>query len=250
MECSASVQFRRGADQQIRERQFATEFVDFVEIVIERGGRLQAQRFAQDLGGDEGVAVTVAADPRADAEKWRQRPVFFGIAGVQLLRNLDIEARKFGEEGFLEEADAILDLVQHLESYRTQHARLPQGQDGIGEPETVLGIFFRRHAQALALVEQVGKVAVVADQTLALNLGRMRGEDRGDDGVGEEVDDGLGRNIAVGKLVEGMNEAAFARWRTRQIVGAPAPDMVLVLGDVGQLQEIAEGADDGLRRVA
>ena len=47
-----------------------------------------------------------------------------------------------------------------------------------------------------------------------------------------------------------MDKAAFARRRTGQIVGAPAPDMVLVLGDVGQLQEIAEGADDGLRRVA
>ncbi len=54
----------------------------------------------------------------------------------------------------------------------------------------------------------------------------------------------------VGKLVEGVNQTAFARWRTGQIVGATAPDMVLVLGDVGQLQEIAEGANDGLRRVA
>ncbi len=97
------VQFRRGGDQQVGQRQLAAEFVDFVEIVIERGRRLQAQGLAQDFGGDEGVAVAVAADPGADPEKRRQRPVFVGIALVQLLRDLDIEARQFGEEGFVED---------------------------------------------------------------------------------------------------------------------------------------------------
>ena len=33
-------------------------------------------------------------------------------------------------------------------------------------------------------------------------------------------------------------------------MGATATDVVLVLGDVGQLQEVAEGADYGLSRVA
>jgi hypothetical protein len=52
---------------------------------------LQAQGFAQDLGGDEGVAVAVAADPAADAEEGRQRPDFLRVALLQLLRGLDIE---------------------------------------------------------------------------------------------------------------------------------------------------------------
>jgi hypothetical protein len=47
-----------------------------------------------------------------------------------------------------------------------------------------------------------------------------------------------------------MDQAAFARRRAGQVVGAAAADVVLVLGDVGQLQEVAEGADDDLRRVA
>ena len=33
-------------------------------------------------------------------------------------------------------------------------------------------------------------------------------------------------------------------------MGTAAADVVFVLGDVGQLQEIGKGADDGLRRIA
>ncbi len=244
------IQFRCGPDQQAGERQLATEFVNFIEIVIERGRRLQAQRFAQDIRGDEGVAVAVAANPGADAEERRQCPGPRGITGVQLPRDLDIEARKFAEEGFLEVGNTIFDLVQHLEAHRAQHARLPQGEDGVGETAVVLHLLLGCHSQALALVEQVGEVAVVADQALALNLGRVRGEDRRDERVHEEVGDGLGCDFALGQAVEGMDEAAFARRRTGQIVRPAAPDVVLVLGDVGQLQEVAESTDDDLCRAA
>ena len=44
-----------------------------------------------------------------------------------------------------------------------------------------------------------------------------------------------------------MGQAAFARWRVGQVVGAPAAQVVLVLGNVGQLQEVAEGAHHHLR---
>ena len=243
-------QFRRDLDQQVGERQFAAQFVDFGEIVVERGGRLQAQRFAQDLGGDEGVAVAVAADPAADAKEGRQRPGFFRVALVQLLRDLDVEARQLGEEGFLEVGDAVLDLVEHLEAHRAQHPRLPQGQDGVGQRQVVVGRFIRRHPQAFALVEQAGNVAVIADQALALDFGRVGGEHRGDQGVGEEIGDGIRRDGCGSQRIEGKNQAAFARRRAGQVVSAAPADVVLVLGDVGQLQEVAEGADDGLGGVA
>jgi hypothetical protein len=110
--------------------------------------------------------------------------------------------------------------------------------------QVVLGFLFRRHLQALALIEQAGEIAVVADQALALDFGRVRGEHRGDERVGEEVGDGLGPDLVLGQAVEGMDETAFARRRAGQIVGAAAADVVLVLGDVGQLQEVAEGADN------
>jgi len=67
-------------DQQVGQRQFDAQGVHFGEVEIERRARLQAQPFAQDLGGDEGVAVAVAADPAADAEEVRQLPVLLGEA--------------------------------------------------------------------------------------------------------------------------------------------------------------------------
>ena len=57
-------QFRRDFDQQIGERQFATQLMDVFEVVIERCRRLQAQGFAQDFGGNKRIAVTVAAAAR------------------------------------------------------------------------------------------------------------------------------------------------------------------------------------------
>ena len=220
-------------DQQVGERQLAAQFVDFVEIVLQRRRRLQAQGFGEDFGSDEGIAVAVAADPGADAEEGRQCPDLFRVALLQLLRRLDVEARQFGEEGFLEIGNPVLDLVDHLQPHRAQHPRLPQGQDRIGQRQVVLGFLFRRQLHPLAAVEQAFEFAVVADQALALHLGRVRGEHRGDQRMREEVGNRLGRDFCGRQGIEGKNQAAFARRRTGQIVGATATDVVLVLGDVG-----------------
>ena len=64
-------QVRCHLHQQVGERQFAAQLMDLGQIMVECGGRLQAQRLAEDFGGDEGVAVTVAANPAADAEEGR-----------------------------------------------------------------------------------------------------------------------------------------------------------------------------------
>ena len=45
------------------ERQFAAERVQFIEVITERPGALQPHRIHQHVGGDEGIAVAVAADP-------------------------------------------------------------------------------------------------------------------------------------------------------------------------------------------
>ena len=47
-----------------------------------------------------------------------------------------------------------------------------------------------------------------------------------------------------------MHQAAFARLRTGQVVGAAAADVMLVFGDVGQMQEVGKGPDHGDHRLA
>ena len=242
-------QFGGDLDQQVGERQFAPQFMHFGLVVAEGGGRLQAQGFAQDIGGDEGVAVTVAADPGAHAKEGGQGPDFFRVALLQLLGGLDVEARQFGEEGFVEVGNTVLDLVDDLQPHRAQHARLPQGEDRGAQRPVVLGLLFRRHLQAFALFKQAGDVAVVADQALALHLGRVCGEYGGDQGMGEEIGDGVRRDLGGRQRIQRKNQAALARRRARQVMGATPADVVLVLGDIGQLQEVGKCADDSLRRI-
>ncbi len=56
-------QFVADVVQQRGRRQVGVEDVYLGQVVIERLGRLHAQRRAQHVGGDEGVAIAVAADP-------------------------------------------------------------------------------------------------------------------------------------------------------------------------------------------
>src|SRR5690348_12694888 len=61
-------ELRGCADQQCVQRQFAAELVQIVEIETERPITLKLYRLPQDLGGDERIAVAVAADPAAHPE--------------------------------------------------------------------------------------------------------------------------------------------------------------------------------------
>jgi hypothetical protein len=70
------------------------------------------------------------------------------------------------------------------------------------------------------------------------------GEHRADQGIGEEAVEPVGADTSLLRTVEGMRQAAFARWRAGQVVRAGAADVVQVLGDVGEVREVAEGADD------
>ena len=54
----------------------------------------------------------------------------------------------------------------------------------------------------------------------------------------------VGGDAGLLRPAEGMRQGAFARWRAGQVVRAGAADMVQVLGDVGEVREVAEGADD------
>ena len=69
--CRQRFQFRRNGGQQLRQGQFAAEGVQLAKIELQCSRRLQAHPGAQNVGGDERVAVAVAADPAADAEEGR-----------------------------------------------------------------------------------------------------------------------------------------------------------------------------------
>ncbi len=56
-------------DQPAVERQLGAEQAQFLEVEAEGAAALHDKGAAQHVGGDEGIAVAVAANPAADAQK-------------------------------------------------------------------------------------------------------------------------------------------------------------------------------------
>ena len=88
---------------------------------------------------------------------------------------------------------------------------------------------------------------------LRLHLGRVGGEHRADQRAVEERAERLGRDVRLADVMADVMEGVGERARTRRGAGrhmrAVAADVVLVLGDVGEMREIAEGPHDRERLV-
>ncbi len=106
----------------------------------------------------------------------------------------------------------------------------------------MLGLFLGRELGAVALVEQARDFPLAIEDALALHFGRVRGQHRPHLGSGEKP--GELRRTDAGFLGTGQRQrqAAFARRGPGAGMGAAAADVVLVLGDVGQVREVTEGA--------
>ena len=77
-----AVELGRRRDQPVRHRQRSAELVEAAEMELVGGDRLPSHSGAQHVGGDEWIAVTVAADPRAHTDHPagvdRQAPALVG----------------------------------------------------------------------------------------------------------------------------------------------------------------------------
>jgi hypothetical protein len=143
-------------------------------------------------------------------------------------------------------AERVLDLVGHAELGGAQHARLPQLRDARADQRLVLGAL-ALGAQLVARADQLGDGALGAEDALALHLGRVGGQHRADVGVAQRLRDLAGADVGSGQALEAHRQRAFLQVALALVVLAPA-HVVAILGDVGQVREVAEGADhaDGL----
>jgi hypothetical protein len=163
---------------------------------------------------------------------------------------VNVQARQFGEEGVVVVADAVADFVDHRQPGRAQHARAPQPEHGAAQREVVLLRLIGRELQAVTLVEQAGDFVLALQDALTRHLGRMRREHRRDQGRREKCVQFVGCDPGLLKPVQCPLQAAVARRRVRSRVRPAATEVVLVFGNVRQMQEVAEGTDDGSHRVA
>ena len=202
----------------------------------------------QRLRGHIGIAVAVATNPLAHAQKAGNR-----LAGQGLFQ-LGIEFGNLAQKGGFVIAQCVFDLVGHGQFGKAQQTRLPQlhhaGTDLLfvgGQlfgAERVLGGVHSCSAglDGVALGQQVGNVALGVQNAFALNFGRVGGEHGRDEAGGQHVRDAFGCDARPAQALQRHVDAAFLGVACPLVDGTTA-DVVAVFGQVGQMAEVGEGAD-------
>jgi hypothetical protein len=186
-------------------------------------------------------AVTFAADPVAHAEERRH-----GLARQRLLDRA-VHLRDLAQEGRVVVRDRVLDLVGHRQLGVAQHARLPQLRDAGAHQRGVL-VEGALGDQVAALGQQFGDGALGVEDALALHLGRVGREHRRDEGLVQHGGDVAGAVVGRVQALERHRQRSVLQVAFALVVRAPA-HVLAILGDVGQVREIAEGADHAHRLV-
>ena len=237
------------------QRQFSAQVVHLGQVMAQRHVRLSAQCVLQRLRSDVGVAVAVAANPLAHAQK--------AVHGVlaQFGFQVRIDLRDLAQESRFVIRQRVLDLIGHGELAVAQQARLPQlrhagtqqgfvgGQFARGERVLGAVVKLRAHLDVIAHGQQLGDVALGVQNALALNFGGVGGEHGCHVAAGQRLRNRLGRNAGPAQARQGHFNAAFLRIARTFMHGAAA-DVVAVFRQVGQVTEIGEGADHAHRLVA
>ena len=234
---------RRELHQQPGDRQLRTQRMHLAEVVVEGDLGLAPEGMLEHLGGDEGIAVAVAADPAADGEH-RGESGHLPLARQPRQRVLDVavQARHGIDEGVVEVRERVLDLVLHAQLHGPQHARLPERGDDAAQLALGALAFLVEEVGLVALREPAGYGELQVQGAAPLHFRRVRGEH------GSHAD-ALERGRALGARRaprEGVREQAAQGRGQRRGSGAAilpvAADVVAVLGDVGEHREVAERA--------
>ena len=229
-------QRRRRLHQALRHGEFRAHRVHLFQVVRESGARLPFHRFAQHLGGDERIAVAVAADPGTHPQQHRQG------APAKLRFHFLVQTRYLDQERQAVERQRILDFIDDAQPGEPDHRRLPEGQDARLQPRFDARAHGGAQARVFELRQGGGDAAFAVEDALALDFGRMRGEHRHDQRAREPgVQLGLAR-AAGAHARQRIGETARLGRRALAFALQHQPVGLAVFGDVQQMQEVAEGA--------
>ena len=239
------IQFLRNADDARTERQLAAELVQLVEIEAQGAAAVQASGLAQRVGGDKRIAVAIAADPAPQSEEAGDLlRRCFRIQLLQLVLQRAIEARHLAQKGVVVVAEAVGDLVENRQLGAAQEARLPQGRHGTAQLRFDLRRLLVGQPHAIALLEQRRDRYFECHDALAPHLRRVRGQHRADEGGVEEAAQIRHADPGFRRAGQSVGHRAGPRRGTGQRMRAGSPDMMLVLGDIGQVREIGAGTNE------
>ena len=138
--------------------------VEAALVEAQGGGLVLAQGFLGDGHGDERVAVTVAADPRAEAEEGRELERLAGVRLGQGVFDAAVEQGREVEEDVVEEVEAVADLVE-------DGGLAQAGFVGLPERDDLLAHGFER--VALLLGGELAEVEAARTVAMRRSLARM-----------------------------------------------------------------------------
>ena len=224
--------------------------MQFVEVIAERPGALQPHRIVEHFGGDEGIAVPIAANPRADPQEGGDR-LLSRLAAHRVEPVLDqaVEARQLTEKRMVIVGEAVQHLVDDLELGLAQEIGAPEDEDRASQL-LLIGGELSWIDGAVALVEQIGDLQFAQPRALPPDFGRMGGEHRAHQRVIEELGERFRLDAHLAGALKRIRERTGAGRGAGDRMGAVATDVMLIFGDVGEMREIAVGARDRERLVS
>ena len=220
----------------------APELAEVGREPLEDEGAVLEERPARELGGDVGVPVAVAPDPRAVGDLGERGPRGQGAPRVEAEPGHDRQDRA------LEEVQRVADLLGHGEALVPQLVGEPELDEERVEPrlDEVGGVEAGvERGRPVEVVERERDGGELVEDRLALGLGGVRGERRHDgDALGGLLQRGLAPALAHPR--GGVGDG-FAPLRPLAVHA----DDLLLLGEVdqleGQREEPREGAhEDGI----
>ena len=243
---------RAALGQEGRERQLTAQVMHLGEVMAQRHFALATQRVVQGLGADIGVAIAVAANPLAHAQK-RVRHTL-----AQHVFHVGIQLGNFTQKRAFVIAQRVFDFIGHAELAAAQQPGLPElhhagahlgfvgSQFAQGQGIGVAAGVGAQALDVLARGQQLGDGALGIQNTFALHLGRVGGEHRRDKALRQALRHGLGADTAFAQACQCHFQAAFLQL-ARPVMDRVAADLVPVFGQIGQVAEVGEGADDADR---
>ena len=171
--CRQRAQFFRDVGQMRGQRKLGAERMQFLEIKSHDAAALQPQRAAHHIGGDEGIAVAIAADPASHPQERRQ-PAIGAVFLAQPIFQCAMQPRHLVQEGVVVERKPVGDFVEHGELGPAQQIGLPQGHHRAAQLLVAGRDFIRRELDPFAPVQQCRDLHLAVDGALAAHFGRMR----------------------------------------------------------------------------
>ena len=235
-------------DEPRRHRQVLLQRGDFDEVMPQRGVGRPSGGQAHHLGGDIGVPVAIAADPRSGPQNRFVQQVRVWPAGLQRHPNLRVDLRYDVEKRGRVIPQAGFNLVLNLQPRQPDQRGLPQRDDVAAQfafdVTAVSGLGVAVQAQP----HQLGDPVLGVEHGAAPSFRGVRSDHRGHQRPGQCV--GHRHRIQLGgvELHERGGQAAVLRRLPGPDVDGPPSLSVNVLRNVGQQREVGKGADhrDGL----